>query len=82
MEGMEAIWTIKKCSRTFPFQKRGKKASWSFFFISSYDDLREKKESWKFLVWDPWQHNFVIFNLKSRCILVILLGQETYDFES
>ena len=43
--------------------------------MSSYGDLREKKESWKFLIWDPWQHNFVIFNIKLGWLTMSFLEQ-------
>ena len=32
--------------------------------ISSYGVLKEKKDSCKILICDPWQHSFVILNLK------------------
>ena len=41
---MEAIQSITKSLRTFPFWKRAKKA-FEVSFMSLYGDLREKKES-------------------------------------
>ena len=81
MESMGAIWSITKCSHTFPCWKRANKAS-SSFFMSSYGDLREKKESWKFLIWDPRQHSFVIFNLKLGWLPMSFLKQATYFLEA
>ena len=49
MESMEAIRSITKCSHTFPCWKREKKDFLNFFH-NSRGDLREKKDSWKFLI--------------------------------
>ena len=78
---MEAIRSITKCSHIFPFRKREKKDFLNFFY-NSCGDLREKKDSWKFLIWNPWQPDFILFNSKLGWIFMRFLGQTTYGFES
>ena len=65
-----------------PMLEKRKEGFLKFFFMSSYGDLREKKESWKFLIWDPWQHSFIIFNLKLGWLPVSFIEQATNGFES